>query len=281
MKKKVTKAYVNSLFLCIILVGVGVFLFKVDSTRRSVKLTKNNIQIILSDKEYTNKTIELTVKYKGMASRDIKGYSFDGGKTWSKRNIIKVEDNQTVNIAVKDINDKIYKVDYEVTNIDKEGPTIEVAENIQVQVNSKVNLDNYIKVTDNGSGLRDEVRYTPAVVDTRKIGTQTIQVYAIDKLANKTIKKVNIEVTKNAPVVNFTKLSFDKDNIELGVGEENNLALTFEPKYASTSRVKWVSSDTNVVSVDRNGKVYAKGAGSATITASVDGIEATCNITVK
>ena len=108
MKKKVTKAYVNSLFLCIILVGVGVFLFKIDYARRSIKLTSNNVNIIISEKDFTNKSIELTVKYKGIASRNIKGYSFDGGKTWSKRNIFKVEDNQTVHIAVKDINDKVY-----------------------------------------------------------------------------------------------------------------------------------------------------------------------------
>ena len=281
MKKKVTKAYVNSLILCIILVGVGVFLFKVDSTRRSIKLSSNNIQIILSDKEYTNKTIELTVKYKGMASRDIKGYSFDGGKTWSKRNIIKVEDNQKLNIAIKDINDNVYKIDYEVTNIDKKGPNIDVAQNIQVQYGSQVNIDKYVNVSDEGSGLRDEVRYTPATIDTRTLGKQTIQIYAIDKLANKTIKKIEIEVVKNAPIVNFTKIEFDNKNIELRVGEENNLALTFEPKYASTARIQWTSSDTSVVTVDRNGKVIAKGSGNAIITASVDGMEAQCNVTVK
>ena len=280
MKKKVTKTYVNSLVLCIILVGVGVFLFKTDYERRSIKLTSNNIKIVLSEKEYTNKVIELTIKYTGNAARNIKGYSFDGGKTWSKRNIFKVEDNQTVNIAVKDINNKIYKVDYEVKNIDKQGPTIEVADNIQIQQNTKVNIDNYVKVTDEGSGLRDEVRYTPAI-DTSKLGKQVIQVYAIDKLANKTIKKFEVEITKDAPIVTFTSLGFDKENIELSVGEENSLSLIYEPKYASTSRVKWLSSDTNVVAVDNTGKIIGKAEGTATITASVDDKTVTCNITVK
>lgn len=280
MGKKVKKNYVGTLFLCIILVGIGVFLFKVDSERRKVKLSSNNVHIVLSETEWTKNNIELTIKYDGLASRHIKEYSFDGGKTWSKRNIYVVENNQTVEIAVKDINNKIYKVNYDVTNIDKEGPNIEIPEKIQIQVNTTPNLDNYIIVTDNGSGIRDEVRYTP-MVDTRRTGIQTIQVYAIDNLANKTIKSFEVEITDNAPVVTFSKLSFDKEKIELKINEEDNLALSFEPKYANTTRVSWISSDPSVVSVDRNGKIVGLKEGSSTITASVDNIETSCEIIVK
>lgn len=280
MGKKVRKNYISTLFLCIILVGIGVFLFKVDSERRHVKLNSNNIHIVLSETEWTKDNIELTVKYDGLASRHIREYSFDGGKTWSKRNIYLVEDNQTVEIAVKDVNNKIYKVNYEVTNIDKEGPSIEIPDNIQIQVNTTPNLDNYIIVTDKGSGLRDEVRYTP-MIDTKKIGKQTIQVYAIDNLANKTIKSFEVEITDNAPVIEFTKLSLDKEKIELKINEEDNLALSFEPRYASTTRVSWVSSDPSIVTVDRAGKIVGLKEGSATITASVDGIETSCEVIVE
>lgn len=280
MRKKVTKNYIGTLFLCIILIGIGVFLFVIDNERRHVSLNSNNIHIVLSETEWTKDNVELTVKYDGMASRHIKGYSFDGGKTWSKRNIYIVEDNQTIEIAVKDVNNKIYKLDYEVSNIDRQGPKIEIADNIQIQVNTNVNIDNYVSVIDEGIGLRDKVRFTPEI-NTRIKGKQTIQVYAIDKLANKTITSFDVEIIENAPVVAFTKLSLERQSLTLNVGEENTLALSYEPKYASTSRVRWLSSDPSVVTVDNAGKIKGIKKGNATITASVDEHEVTCEITVK
>ncbi|MEI3340620.1 MAG: Ig-like domain-containing protein [Eubacterium sp.] len=46
-------------------------------------------------------------------------------------------------------------------------------------------------------------------------------------------------------------------------------------------RPKWTSSHPSIVSVDEFGVITAKKAGSATVTASVDGVRATCKITVK
>lgn len=281
MVKKARKNYFGTSFLCIILIGIGVFLFKVDNERRHITLNSNNIHIVLSETDWTKDNIELTIKYDGLASRHIKEYSFDDGKTWSKRNIYVVEDNQIVKIAVKDVNNKIYKIDYEVSNIDRKGPKIEIADNIQIQVNTNVNLDNYVSVIDEGVGLRDEVRFTPSI-DSKKIGKQTIQVYAIDKLANKTITSFDVEIIKDAPIVPFTKLSLDTKNIELKIGEENTLAFSYEPKYASTSNIQWSSSDTNVVTVDIGGKVVGVSQGTAIITATTtNGLTETCNVTVK
>lgn len=54
-----------------------------------------------------------------------------------------------------------------------------------------------------------------------------------------------------------------------------------QAKVSSCVRPKWTSSHPSIVSVDEFGVITAKKAGSATVTASVDGVRATCKITVK
>ena len=80
-----------------------------------------------------------------------------------------------------------------------------------------------------------------------------------------------------------------KTATELAVGRAETLTATLTPTGA-TSTVTWVSSDTEVATVDTNGKVTAVAVGSATITAFVDAdengvlddgeVSATCAVTV-
>ena len=48
-----------------------------------------------------------------------------------------------------------------------------------------------------------------------------------------------------------------------------------------TPKIKWSSNNTSVATVDSNGKVTAKKAGTATITATVGDLSKTCKVTVK
>ena len=282
MKKKKTGTIIISFLLTLILVGIGVYLFIIDSQRRSIKLSQLNVHLVVSETEWTNNAFEIKIKYDGDANRDIKGYSFDGGTTWSKVNIYTVEKNEIIDVAVKDINDKIYDIQYEVKNIDKEGPKIEVADNIQVSKGTKVNLSDYVIVTDSGSGLRDDVVFTPSSVDTSKLGSYDIQIYAIDKLANKTISKMTVNVLEKAPEVEPTKISLSNAELELSVGEENVIVATLEPKYVTNKTIIWRTSDDKVVTVDVGGKIKAVGTGKATIRAvASNGYYEECEITVK
>lgn len=279
---KSAKTNIMSMLVFLVLVGIGVYLFIIDNERRHIKLTDKNIHIVLSENEWTSKNYELTIKYDGVASKHIKEYSFDGGKSWSNSNIYYVEKNEELNIEIKDINNRIYSFNYEIKNIDKEGPKIEVQDSIQVLRGSKINYSDYVKVTDEGSGLRDEVVYTPNQLNTSKLGEYTVLIYAIDKLANKTISSMKINVVNKIENINVSKINIDPSSLDMKKDEENILNINIEPKNATNKNIKWSSSDESIVTVDIGGKVKALKEGTAIITAtSSNGIVSTCNINVK
>jgi uncharacterized protein YjdB len=89
-------------------------------------------------------------------------------------------------------------------------------------------------------------------------------------------KRVSCFVTVTIPVdsikLNKTSLSLKKNNSE-------TLTATISPSNVTNKKITWTSSNPNVAKVDSNGKVTSAGNGKAIITASVDGVNASCNIT--
>jgi len=110
-----------------------------------------------------------------------------------------------------------------------------------------------------------------------KAGTATITVTTKDGKY-----KAEAEVTVSADVVNVKGISLDKTTLNLKVNETSTLKATIKPNDATNKGLTWSSSDSNVASVDNNGKVIAKAAGTATITVTTkDGNhKATCKVTV-
>ena len=76
----------------------------------------------------------------------------------------------------------------------------------------------------------------------------------------------------------FAEVVLDSKELEF---DEYDTATLRATVYGSTNAVTWSSSDSAVITVDNEGNVVAVGAGSATITATVDGVSATCKVTVK
>ena len=78
-----------------------------------------------------------------------------------------------------------------------------------------------------------------------------------------------------------TSVSLNKTSLTLDVSKSYTLAKTVSPSNAVTSYT-WSSSNTSVATVDGNGKVTAKKAGTATITVKTsNGKTATCKVTVN
>ena len=72
------------------------------------------------------------------------------------------------------------------------------------------------------------------------------------------------------------ELELSVKKVHLGVGSK--FPLRFNSKAKAE---KWTSSNRKVVTVDRVGNLYAKGAGTATVTAQIYGKKYRCEVTVE
>ena len=77
-----------------------------------------------------------------------------------------------------------------------------------------------------------------------------------------------------------TQISLNKTTLTLAAGSSETLSATLEPTGA-TGHVTWSSSAPRVASVSAAGEVTAHSAGTATITATVNTLTATCAVTVS
>ncbi len=95
--------------------------------------------------------------------------------------------------------------------------------------------------------------------------------------------KAYCEVTVQEGDVPVTGISLDKTKISLKEGSSQKLKATISPSNASLKEVDWMTSDSNVATVDQDGNVKAVSPGKATITAiSVDkALKAYCEVTVE
>ncbi len=77
-----------------------------------------------------------------------------------------------------------------------------------------------------------------------------------------------------------TSVTLNKNTLNLTVGEESTLTATVAPVYTYDKTIEWTTNSSTVATVS-NGKVTAKAAGTATITAKTsNGKTATCTVTV-
>lgn len=101
--------------------------------------------------------------------------------------------------------------------------------------------------------------------------------------------KVDVNIVLPSEIVVWTtykykvavsSVTLNKESTSIAVGANETLLATIAPEDASIQDVVWASSDTSKATVDQTGKVVGVAAGSANITATVDGKTATCAVTV-
>ena len=76
-----------------------------------------------------------------------------------------------------------------------------------------------------------------------------------------------------------TGITLDQTSMTLDKGTTGKLTATLSPE-GSTGVIHWTSSNDNVASVDQDGTVSAKNSGTVKITATVNGLSASCDVTV-
>ena len=115
------------------------------------------------------------------------------------------------------------------------------------------------------------------LVTAKSAGTATITCTAQDGSGVKATCKVTVTV----PV---SGIQLSQTSAALTVGDTLTLTKTIYPSDATNQAVTWMSSSDAVASVDSNGKITAKTAGSAVITCksvSDNSVVGICNVTVK
>lgn len=90
-------------------------------------------------------------------------------------------------------------------------------------------------------------------------------------------KKATCTVTVTVPV---TSITLNQTTLELTKNEASSLTATCLPADATNATVSWTSSKASVATVDANGRIVAIAPGTATITAAVGSVKATCTVTV-
>ena len=83
----------------------------------------------------------------------------------------------------------------------------------------------------------------------------------------------------NAPVA-VSEVTLSRTALTMTVGDMEKLTATVLPEHAGYDGLVWSSNNTSVALVDVEGLVTAVSAGNATITATVGGKQATCEVTV-
>lgn len=81
--------------------------------------------------------------------------------------------------------------------------------------------------------------------------------------------------------VSVSSVTVSPESVEIIEGESTKLTAKISPAAAAERTVTWTSSDKSVATVDDSGNVAGLAAGSATVTAAVEGRSATCRVTVK
>ena len=112
-------------------------------------------------------------------------------------------------------------------------------------------------------------------VTAKKIGTAIITISSSGYSATCTVNVVNTIALKG--------ITINKSTLTLKETNSETLKITFNPSDATNKKVTWKSSNTNIATVDSNGKVKALKPGSATITAISNdgGYVSTCKVTVE
>ena len=110
-------------------------------------------------------------------------------------------------------------------------------------------------------------------------GTETITI-----TYNGTKKVKSVKAVKKAAVIKVTIITLNKTETTINVGSTETLSVTaIDPSNATDKTYTWSSDKESVATVDANGVVTAKAAGSANITATANdgsGVTATCAVTV-
>lgn len=127
--------------------------------------------------------------------------------------------------------------------------------------------------------------YGYVVVECNKVGETYIVGSATD--GSKKSVKIKVVVTDgdddDDDTVYVSNIKVNPTEVELEVGESQTITATVTPSNATNKGIVWESHNTDVATVNQNGKITAVGVGNTTVTATAkdgSGVLATIDVTV-
>ena len=223
-----------------------------NATNKSVTWSSSNTSVATVDSSG-----KVTGKNEGVSTISIKS---SNNKTYSIKVNVVVPKVKVTSVSLNKTSASIY-----INGTEKLTETISPTNATNKSVTWTSSNSSIVSVDSNGNikGIKE--------------GTATITVKTNDE--NK-IATCNVTVKANDAKV--SGVSLNKTSTVLDVSDTESLVATISPSNASNKSVTWSSSNTNIVSVDSNGKITAKKTGTATITVKTnDGNKtATCKVTV-
>ena len=254
---------------CTVIVSKGVVaVTSVTLNKTEIALIKGASELLIptvNPADATDKTVTWTSSDAKVASVDSNGkvIAIGGGSAVITAKAGNQQATCTVSVTVP----------VEGVSLDLDAVTIE--EESSVTLVAKITPDDATTKTVEWASSNAKI----AVVDANgkvtgmAIGTATITAKVADKQATCAVTVVKKTIPVSSVTLNKTELALYK-------GQTETLAATVKPDDATNKTVTWSSSNTDVATVDSNGKVVAVTAGSATISAKAGDKEATCAVTV-
>lgn len=239
-----------------------------------VSLTDSNVSVTLSSSIFTyNGNVQIpiiTVKYKGKTLKKNTDYTLTYSNQSSKstgRYTVKVEGVGNYTGTVQ----KSYLIIPPANSIRLDNSTL----------NLTVGESRLLKATTDPSGASSGVTWTSS--DTKVATVSNGSVKAVGKGKATITAKTSNGKTATCTVtvsVAVTGISLSRSTLRLNKGDSSTLTATITPSDAGNKTVTWSSSNNAVVSVS-GGKITAKSAGTATITATTNnGKTASCIVMV-
>lgn len=257
---KEQKRIIIAIVVVILIIGIAISGYFIYQKSRKIDLT-NNTKAIEYGETYTpnvadfvnNNKINDTYSIDGnMPNEEGKNYPAIGNYLYT----ISAKNKESVKVTIK-VQDTVAPV------FDESSPSeIRTFKDVAITEDT---LKNTFSVTD-----LSPVNLSINNVDYSKVGEYAANVSAADGSGNVTNKKITV-------IVEEPTISLEQSNVSISIGETTQLNATVQ---GANKTVTWDSSDTSIASVDENGIVTAIKAGTATITATANGVETTATINV-
>ena len=145
----------------------------------------------------------------------------------------------------------------------------------------KVNgAEKYRVYVKNGKSWKKLADTTSTTFNDKNVSAKKTYIYTVRCINSSANKFTSGYDSKGVTVTTSAKPSvkLNRTSLTLTKGKTYTLKTTVT---GTNKAVTWSSSNSSVASVDKNGKVTAKAKGTATITAKVDGVLASCKVTVN